>query len=82
MYAISGVKKTMGTNINSNLAALGFTNRGNKQRTDLTVLSKTTMPAILIEVGFISNSGDNTLFDNKFDKIASAISKGITGAIS
>lgn len=81
MYALSGNKQKMGTNINAKLAALGFTNRGNKVRTDLTVLSKTKMEALLVEVGFISNSGDNKLFDSKFSNVAKAIADGITSVI-
>ncbi len=38
------------------VATTGFTNRGIKNRTDLSVLNKTKMPACLIEYGFISNS--------------------------
>lgn len=38
------------------VATTGFTNRGLKNRTDLSVLNRTKMPACLIEYGFISNS--------------------------
>ena len=30
------------------------------------------MPALLFEIGFIDNSGDNTIFDKKFDDIVDA----------
>lgn len=36
-----------------NFANNGFTNRGVKLRTELAVLNQTSMPAILVEVGFI-----------------------------
>lgn len=35
------------------------------------------MPSVLIELGFISNKEDNKLFDEKTDKYAAAIAKGI-----
>lgn len=38
------------------VATTGFTNRGLKNRTDLSVLNRTKMPACLIEYGFISNA--------------------------
>ena len=38
------------------VSTTGFTNRGLKNRTDLSVLNRTKMPACLIEYGFISNS--------------------------
>ena len=38
--------------------ALGTTDRGIKKRTDLIVLNQTTVPAVLIETAFLSNSSD------------------------
>lgn len=38
---------------------VAWPNRGIKERPDLTVLSKTSMPAILVEVGFISNDKES-----------------------
>ena len=44
----------------------------------LYVLRNTTMPAILIEIAFISNYDDNQLLINQQDTIARAIARGIT----
>lgn len=38
--------------------AMGTTDRGIKNRTDLIVLNQTTIPAVLVEVGFLSNKAD------------------------
>ncbi|MPN22201.1 N-acetylmuramoyl-L-alanine amidase LytC [bioreactor metagenome] len=38
--------------------ALGTTDRGVKNRTDLIVLNQTTVPAVLIETAFLSNQDD------------------------
>ena len=51
----------------------GFVIRGDKQRTNLTVLKKTKAPALLLEVGFIDSDKDNRIFDKKFNQIAAGI---------
>ena len=45
------------------------------------VLYNAKMPAMLIELGFISNTEDNRLFDKHFDDYATAIAKGIVSAL-
>ena len=40
------------------IKATGLRDRGIKEREDLTVLNKTKAPAILVELGFISNKND------------------------
>ena len=59
----------------------GFADRGVKVNPKLTVLKNTTMPAVLCEVGFISNTMDNKLFDAKINKYADCIAKGLMDAI-
>lgn len=59
--------------INSKMnTTAGFKNRGAK-RQSATVLNNTNMPAVTIEAGFISNAGDNSKFDSKFDAIIKSI---------
>ena len=58
----------------------GFTNRGVKQG-NFTVLTSTTAPAMLLEMGFITNARDNQLFDQNFDAYADAITRGILQSI-
>lgn len=59
--------------------ATGFRDRGVKFRPDLCVLKRTKMPAILVEVGFISNDDEvKQLVDESVqEKIAEAIYSGI-----
>ncbi len=42
-----------------------------------TVVGRTTMPACLIELGFIDSETDNALLDERFDEYAAAIADGI-----
>ena len=77
-YSVAG---NMARNINRNLEAVGFANQGVNERKNLAVLRRTTMPAVLVEVGFINNDADNALFDAEFDAIAQAIADGILESI-
>ena len=67
----------MAKNINANLESVGFKNINVESRPDLAVLSRTNMPALLVEVGFIDSEKDNQIFDTRFDEIAQAIADGI-----
>ncbi|QNK54581.1 N-acetylmuramoyl-L-alanine amidase [Paenibacillus sp. PAMC21692] len=60
------------------ISATGRRNRGMK-RADFTVISKTTMPAILVEAGFMSNREEATLLksDSYRRKVAAAIVAGL-----
>ncbi len=51
-------------------------NRGVKKG-NYHVLRETAMPAMLIELGFISNPEDNRLLDTHFHRYAAAIARGI-----
>ncbi len=57
------------------LKVTGFNDHGNDKRTDLAVLKFKPGPAVLIELGFITNDGDrNFLLDGKNrDKVCQAI---------
>lgn len=76
VYAQPGAAVPLAEDINSQLEAVGFVNRGIISRPGLVVLRRTDMPAVLVEVGFIDNPSDNALFDEKFDEIANAIADG------
>lgn len=56
------------------------TNRGVKAG-NYHVLRESKMPAMLIELGFISNAADNGLFDSRFDAYANAVAQGIVDGL-
>lgn len=62
-----------------NLLSLNLTGRSEtiKERRDLGILKHTAAPAILIEMGFITNPDNADIFKNKKDLLAAAIAKGI-----
>ena len=55
----------------------GLKNRGMKVRTNLYVLRRTQMPAVLVELGFITNAADAALMSNRPDLFAQGIYQGI-----
>lgn len=67
-------------------AATGFKNRGVKlgapSYTDFAVNRVTNMDSCLLECGFIDNTADNKIFDNKFFAMAEAIAKGLCAAVN
>lgn len=77
VYKLSGPAYNLAKVLCEDMEDVGFSNRGVKKRTDLTVLKATTMPAVLIETGFIDNAADNKIFDDKFDQIVAIIVKRI-----
>ena len=68
---------------NSLVEATGFRDRGVKLRNNLYVLKHTIAPAILCEVGFISNDEEcKKLFDlGMQERIAASIAKGISDCL-
>ncbi len=76
-YLNPGAKaKGLAEKIQTALVGVGFTNRGVKAA-NFHVLRETKAPAVLVEVGFIDNTGDNQLFDRKRDEIVAVITKAI-----
>lgn len=73
----SSVKDRIMQDLNKKMKEIGFTIRGDKKRDDLAVLNRTSMPALLFEIGFIDNRDDNKIFDDKFDDIVKAITRTI-----
>lgn len=67
----------------SMISGTGNTNRGVKLRTDLLILNRTTVPSVIVEVIFITNTGDALKISNPAyqDQVAQAIADGIQEAV-
>lgn len=77
VYNRYGEAARLAYNINEELEEVGFENQGVNERTNLAVLRRTQMPAVLVEVGFINTDADNALLDARFNDVAQAIADGI-----
>ena len=68
----------LGEDIVDNIVAItGQRNRGMKTRPGLYVLKKTNMPAVLVEIGFITNPGDAAIMRDNPELFARGIYNGI-----
>lgn len=65
------------------VSATGNTNRGAKLWTDVLILNRTTVPSVIVEVIFITNTGDALKISNPAyqDQVAQAIADGIQEAV-
>ena len=63
--------------LNGMLDSTGLKNRGMKQSADLYVLKNAAMPAVLLEMGFISNQNDAAFLQQHADLFARGIYDGI-----
>ncbi|WP_373844782.1 N-acetylmuramoyl-L-alanine amidase [Clostridium sp.] len=76
-YLNPGAKsKSLAQRIQTSLVALGFVDRGVKEA-NYHVLRETKAPAVLIEIIFVDNTGDNNLFDAKRNEIIKGLAKAI-----
>lgn len=77
VYSNQGLPALLARNINSQMERIGFRNIGISERPNLIVLNSTSMPAVLVEAGFINSERDNELFDSFFNETAYAIADGV-----
>ncbi len=78
VFSQPSVAASLGTDILGWLNRLtGLRNRGVVTRSGLYVLRKTRMPAVLVELGFITNPNDARLMSNDPELFAEAIYNGI-----
>ena len=78
VYATPSKAALLGRDIIRSTSALtGERNRGVKVRNGLYVLRKTNMPAVLVELGFISNPREAALMRDSPELYAEGIYKGI-----
>ena len=79
----SATSQSLADKIHTNLVTVGMQNdRGIRNGTqsgngDYYVLSHTTMPAVLIELGFMQDKEDNKLFDKHLTDYADAITNAV-----
>ena len=81
VYNRYGEAARLARNINARLEQIGFVDQGVNERTDLVVLNRTDMPAVLVEVGFINTDADNQLLDERLYDVAQAIADGLLQTI-
>ncbi len=73
--------KLVAESIQKRLIAVGGRDRGVKvQAKNVYVLDQTSMPACTVELGFVTNSGDNERFDRCFDAYMQAVAHGVYAA--
>lgn len=77
VYSNSSGAVPWAQHIADNIAALGYCNRGVKERPGLYVLKHTKSPALLIECCFVDDPDDVAIYNA--DRMAAAIVAGITG---
>ncbi|MDD6981069.1 MAG: N-acetylmuramoyl-L-alanine amidase [Clostridia bacterium] len=78
VYAVNSTAGRIGESILRSMTALtGLRNRGVIARPGLYVLRKTPMPAVLVELGFISNPGDAALMRDDPGLFAEGIYRGL-----
>ena len=77
-YSRPSAAFSLGEDILENMSqTTGLRNRGMQVRTNLYVLRRTAMPAVLVELGFITNPSDAALMNNRPDLFAQGIYQGI-----
>lgn len=77
VFTYGGKEIPQARNILNNIVALGYTNRGLKDGSNLYVLKHTKMKAMLIECCFCDSSSDMTKYNA--ENMANAIVKGLVG---
>lgn len=83
VYRVDSTAGRLGESIVRYLSdATGLPNRGVTPRTNLYVLRRTRMPAVLVELGFITNPGDAALMANSPQLFALGVANGITAFVA
>lgn len=77
LFANKGVTAEAAKYIQEALEDTGFESFNIEEQPSLVILRRSTIPTLLIEVGFIDNERDNIIFDRDFDRIAQGIAEGI-----
>ena len=79
VYRIPSTAATLGASIARSVSeATGLRDRGVTPRPNLYVLRRTAMPAVLVELGFITNAGDAALLADEPQLFALGVANGLT----
>ena len=68
-------------NVQNALVAVGVQSDRGVRNMNFAVLRNTRAPAMMVELGFISNARDNQLFDQNFDAYAEAITRAVVQSL-
>ena len=83
VYRLGSAAARLGEDILQGLqASTGLANRGVVARPELYVLRRTRMPAVLVELGFITNPQDAALLANEPQRFAEGVADGINAYLS
>ena len=78
VYRVDSTAGRIGESLLRSMTRLtGLRNRGVTARPGLYVLRKTSMPAVLMEIGFISNPGDAALMRDDPELFAEGMYRGL-----
>lgn len=67
--------------LQNELVKIGVQSDRGVKYNNLSVLRETNAPALLLELGFISNAQDNALFDSRFDAYADTIAASLAKSV-
>ncbi|MCL2562445.1 MAG: N-acetylmuramoyl-L-alanine amidase [Oscillospiraceae bacterium] len=73
LYAFNVLDEIVGAGVQNNRGVI---------RANFAVLRETRAPAMLLEMGYITNARDNQLFDTHFTDYAAAIARGIIASLT
>ena len=82
VYSTSGTAANYAKKVIDNIASLGFTNRGLKQRTDLAETANISCPSFILETCFVQESDGKLYKQIGVEKIARAIANAIDNRVS
>ena len=77
----SAKSRQAATNLQNALTQVGVQSDRGVKTGNLSVLRETNAPALLLELGFISNDRDNQLFDSRFDAYADTIAASLAQSV-
>lgn len=81
VYKKEGLALQLAENIVGALGLVGYEEIGVSERPGLIVLRRTKMPAVLAEIGFINQQGDNQILEENFRDVVGALADAVQGTL-